>query len=676
MKAGSFLVFTMTPRQDILWHCLQGISKAGFEMKTSPLFWLYHCLSEDTEVLTEQGWERYNKTNKFKRSKILIYNIDKDDFKFEKPIKWNEYNHRGFMYSISSRNTNQLVTGNHKVFVERGLVEAKDLHEQEKIVYLSELPEEVLGLSICIKKGGWGSLFKEMQRTNENESTNKIQQRKQFVAKELDSETQEETSRENDGGQKLGLERRSNLLQNTWELCWSKIYSLSERILTNGSERWLCYGASPISCSTIETPFIENRSSASFRPQSNEQQNRESNFVCEQQRPQIARIQPQYKTTLATVSKELYEGLVFCPTVSTGCFVARRKGKIFLTGNSGFPKACDISKQIDKKAGTNLGKEFCELIKNKRLEKGWSTIELANKGNFYGKVNHGGSVSNWEEGKGTPTLEQYNKLIELLDLNNFEKLSPNEREVIGKSKTTIGIGCSSERMGGEHNITNPINELSKEWSGFKSFQLKPSVEMILCVQKPRVEKTIVGQVLANGCGAVNIEKCRIPYGGVEPNLREDKGKWDKAKIVYNDGKKCYHKYEGLRKNPENQGRFPANLLVSGEPLKGNTYRQGGNGSYSGYDNKTNNSTFAFGEEGVNRNRVIADKSNNPNRFYSLDAWWEKRNITLTGESAFFDVPKPSKAEKNKGLEDYYILKKDIPKHIKEELNNILNNKTL
>ena len=115
---------------------------------------------------------------------------------------------------------------------------------------------------------------------------------------------------------------------------------------------------------------------------------------------------------------------------------------------------------------------------------------------------------------------------------------------------------------------------------------------------------------------------------------------------------------------------------AGEPLKGNTYRQGGNGSYSGYDNKTNNSTFAFGEEGVNRNRVIADKSNNPNRFYSLDAWWEKRNITLTGESAFFDVPKPSKAEKNKGLEDYYILKKDIPKHIKEELNNILNNKTL
>jgi len=46
-----------------------------------------------------------------------------------------------------------------------------------------------------------------------------------------------------------------------------------------------------------------------------------------------------------------------------------------------------------------------------------------------------------------------------------------------------------------------------------------------------------------------------------------------------------------------------------------------------------------------------------NRFYSLDAWWDKRNITLTDESAFFDVPKPSKAEKNKGLDGFESNKK-------------------
>ncbi|MEE9358912.1 MAG: hypothetical protein V3U85_00360, partial [Hyphomicrobium sp.] len=37
--------------------------------------------------------------------------------------------------------------------------------------------------------------------------------------------------------------------------------------------------------------------------------------------------------------------------VPTGAFVARRNGKVFVTGNSGFPKSLDISRAIDKAAG-------------------------------------------------------------------------------------------------------------------------------------------------------------------------------------------------------------------------------------------------------------------------------------------------------------------------------------
>jgi hypothetical protein len=37
--------------------------------------------------------------------------------------------------------------------------------------------------------------------------------------------------------------------------------------------------------------------------------------------------------------------------VPTGAFVARRNGKVFVTGNSGFPKSLDVSKAIDKAAG-------------------------------------------------------------------------------------------------------------------------------------------------------------------------------------------------------------------------------------------------------------------------------------------------------------------------------------
>lgn len=45
------------------------------------------------------------------------------------------------------------------------------------------------------------------------------------------------------------------------------------------------------------------------------------------------RIQDKPNTTLATVEKIKYSGIIFCPTVSTGAFVARRNGHVFITGN-------------------------------------------------------------------------------------------------------------------------------------------------------------------------------------------------------------------------------------------------------------------------------------------------------------------------------------------------------
>lgn len=42
---------------------------------------------------------------------------------------------------------------------------------------------------------------------------------------------------------------------------------------------------------------------------------------------------------------------MWCVTVPTGAFVARRNGKVFVTGNTGFPKSQNVSKAIDKAAG-------------------------------------------------------------------------------------------------------------------------------------------------------------------------------------------------------------------------------------------------------------------------------------------------------------------------------------
>ena len=51
---------------------------------------------------------------------------------------------------------------------------------------------------------------------------------------------------------------------------------------------------------------------------------------------------------LQRYDREAYDGIVWCVRVETGAFVARRRGRVFLTGNSGFPKSHDVSKAIDR----------------------------------------------------------------------------------------------------------------------------------------------------------------------------------------------------------------------------------------------------------------------------------------------------------------------------------------
>ena len=52
-----------------------------------------------------------------------------------------------------------------------------------------------------------------------------------------------------------------------------------------------------------------------------------------------------------TIEKIPYKGKVWCVEVESGAFVARRNGKIFITGNSGFPKSLNIGKAVDKLQG-------------------------------------------------------------------------------------------------------------------------------------------------------------------------------------------------------------------------------------------------------------------------------------------------------------------------------------
>ena len=79
----------------------------------------------------------------------------------------------------------------------------------------------------------------------------------------------------------------------------------------------------------------------------------------------------------------------------------------------------------------NLGRSyFANFIKNQRKIVGISTHDLAEVTGFYGKVNHGGTISNWEAGRNIPSKEQYEKIVNVFLSSGKIKSMPEYENII------------------------------------------------------------------------------------------------------------------------------------------------------------------------------------------------------------------------------------------------------
>ena len=76
---------------------------------------------------------------------------------------------------------------------------------------------------------------------------------------------------------------------------------------------------------------------------------------------------------------------------------------------------------------------------------------------------------------------------------------------------------------------NPTTEEGKKWSGYGTC-LKPAYEPIIIARKP-IEKSVAENVLKYGCGAINIDECRVGN-------------------------------ETIKECPDHEGRFPSNVILT------------------------------------------------------------------------------------------------------------------
>ena len=418
LKAGAYFLSFGGTRT--IHRIVVNMEDAGFEIRDM-ISWLYGCLSEDTEILTAEGFKRYHKD--ILNDTIICYNIDKDKYENHKPTKKYFYKNKHTAYQIKSNKTDQIVSKDHRVLVERGgrktFVSAQELKEKENIPFLEDVSElqktfsdnkshtskkkQVLS-AMCsfgnikkeerskktgetkmssmqenilsnrakqkqIKSGLFQKMFYIKNKSSKNRSIKKecLQRESKLVAK-----IKRRISETNDRFKQSCLERWFNLQEQERKVCESinQICEMSQRVFSNGEKGRLCYGT-PTACSTTnQASFIKNRSRPSHQPQCRGQQVRKSNVIQNKCRTQEIRTRTKNKTTLATITPIEYNGNVWCVEVPTGCFVARRNGNIFLTGNSGFPKSLNIGKAVDKKLGNERG-----VVGKGKAGKGFSKVK-------------------------------------------------------------------------------------------------------------------------------------------------------------------------------------------------------------------------------------------------------------------------------------------------------------
>lgn len=308
----------------------------------------------------------------------------------------------------------------------------------------------------------------------------------------------------------------------------------------------------------------------------------------------------------------------------------------------------------------------------------------------------------WLYGSGFPKSHNISKAL--------DKMQGAEREVIGKS-TNNGIkAVTSERVvqghrknltianeRNEFDITTPSTDAAKQWDGWGT-ALKPANEPILLARKP-LEKglSIADNILKWGVGGINIDATRIGFKddadykeSTQKNQHADFGtKPLTNNTVYGD----YSMVQPTNYAPE--GRFPANIILTHHEdceCKGNKKVKaikGGrignkNGAYNGIGESGFSKEYIKGDGGYgdeNGQEEVEDwdchedcpirildeqsgvKASTRNMSYSRgggdfidgipnqkEKSWFKSEIG--GASRFFYVAKASKAERNKGLEDF------------------------
>lgn len=203
----------------------------------------------------------------------------------------------------------------------------------------------------------------------------------------------------------------------------------------------------------------------------------------------------------------------------------------------------------------------------------------------------------------------------------------------------------------------PVTEKAKQFDGsYSGLQLKPAVEIIIVCMKPLSEKTYVDQALTNGKGVTWLGDCKIPYKDESDNARKGNKEssetntygWAGTNTIYKSGER------------DVSGRFPANLLVSDDVLNDGEISGDTNGGFNQIGQVKHGNVYGKynGLKEATRKRIV--DSGSFSRYFDLDGWFSSKLPEQAQKTyPCLIVPKPAKSEKNKYIENKHPTVKPI-----------------
>ena len=373
-----------------------GLEDAGFEIRDM-VAWIYGCLSEDTEILTTKGWKAIDEiqkgdevfsfdygSNRLRRNRVVINKVD-EVYKY-----W----HDGEMVRLKNDNTDQLLTKNHKVlcrsqsreqkngnrkrywsnkdyrYIDAGFIIAGNyyklplgaIYDGDKSVGC-KLFAELLG---WVLSEGWyqGSAVNISQCKKENVS------RIRYILGKLKAKYSEYRREREYNGKKyeeFQFYITGDVAEKIQGILPDKRPTFDLLHLPLGEKEHLFKGLMDGDGSWSHKTFYQKDEDflewfQIFCHLMGKQARINKNKMCVSfhDNPETE-IQAKHLKNKTGV----YSGCVWCINTNIGNFFARRNGKIFITGNSGFPKSLDISKAIDREKREERN-EVLEISENTR----------------------------------------------------------------------------------------------------------------------------------------------------------------------------------------------------------------------------------------------------------------------------------------------------------------------